>query len=207
MAIEAVVFDIGNVLVEWHPERAFDALIGVDRRRDLFAKVDLTAMNARVDLGEDIAAVVSEVADRHPEYRDDILLWNTHWVDMLTPDIPGTAKLLRALRKRGVPVFALSNFGISTLALADKIYPVLTEFDARYISGHMKVMKPDPTIYEVVERETGLEPASLLFTDDRGENIEAAEKRGWQGHLFDGPEGLSARLLVEGLLRAEDLAA
>ena len=49
-------------------------------------------------------------------------------------------------------------------------------------------------------------PGALLFTDDRRENIEAAEARGWQGHLFEGPEGWAGRLVSEGLLTAEEAA-
>jgi len=41
MAIEAVVFDIGNVLLEWYPEQFYDRKIGTDRRKQLFSEVDL----------------------------------------------------------------------------------------------------------------------------------------------------------------------
>ena len=61
-------------------------------------------------------------------------------------------------------------------------------------------------IYEAVEREVGLPPAALLFTDDREENVAAAAARGWATHLFRGPEGLARRLVAEGLL-SEDEAA
>ena len=67
MTIDAVVFDIGNVLVEWRPEDAFDRLIGEEKRRALFAAVDLDTMNARVDLGDEIADVVADCAAAHPE--------------------------------------------------------------------------------------------------------------------------------------------
>lgn len=205
--IKAVIFDIGNVLVEWHPERAFDRAIGRERREALFRDVDLGAMNERVDLGEDIADVVAQTAAAHPDYRDDILLWHSNWLDMLRPSIAGSVTLLRALRARGVTTFALSNFGTSTLALADTVYPELTEFDRRFVSGHLRMMKPDPAIYAHVETETGLPPETLLFTDDRPENIDAAGTRGWQTHLFEGPQGLADRLFAAGLLDASDIPA
>ena len=40
MSVKAVVFDIGNVLIEWQPERFYDAEIGRARRERLFAEVD-----------------------------------------------------------------------------------------------------------------------------------------------------------------------
>jgi 2-haloacid dehalogenase len=205
--IKAVVFDIGNVLVEWHPEAAFDRAIGEDRRRALFANVDLDAMNNRVDMGEEIADVVRETAQKHPGYHDDILLWHRNWLDMFRPPIPGTITLLRAVRAKGIPAFALSNFGTSTLALADKYYPVLTEFDRRFVSGHLKMMKPDPAIYAHVEAETGLAPEALLFTDDKADNIDAAAARGWETHLFESAQGLANKLFAEGVLHPSDIPA
>jgi len=203
--IRAVVFDIGNVLVEWHPERAFDRTIGPARREALFAGVDLDTMNARVDMGEEIADVVAETAAAHPEFSDDILLWHKNWLDMFWPAIPRSVTMLKALRARGVPVFALSNFGTSTLELSERYYPFLLDFDRRFVSGHLAMMKPDPALYAHVEAETGVAPEGLFFIDDRAENIAAADTRGWGTHLFDGPQGLADRMLAEGLLDASEV--
>jgi len=204
MPVEAVIFDIGNVLVEWHPTRMFDAVIGQQRRKALFADVDLDTMNDRVDMGEEIADVVRETALAYPDYHDDILLWHSNWLDMLQPDIPLSATLLRALRARGMAVHALSNFGTSTLALAERHFPVLTEFDSRFVSGHLAMMKPDPAIYAHVEAGVDVAPEALFFIDDRAANIAAAAERGWQTHLFETPEGLADRLIDEGLLSAAE---
>ena len=200
MAVEAVVFDIGNVLVEWNPERFFDAKIGEDRRKALFAAIDLHGMNDAVDRGGDLATVVQDEARKHPGWEAEVLMWRDHWLDMVGPAIDGSVAILRALRGKGVPVFALSNFGRGTFAMASPVYPFLTEIDRSYISGHMGVIKPDAEIYRRVEEDCGVAPDRLLFTDDRPDNIAAAESRGWQGHLFDGPDGFRARLVAEGLL-------
>jgi 2-haloacid dehalogenase len=205
--IGAVVFDIGNVLLRWDPEGFYDRVIGPDRRARLFAEVDLSGMNARVDLGESFAALVGETAAAHPDWAAEIAMWRDRWIEMAAPEIPETVAVLRALKARSVPVFALSNFGVETFALAETHYPWLNAFDRRYISGHLGVMKPDPTIYRIVEADCGIAPERLLFADDRADNIEAAEARGWQGHLFDGPEGWAARLVAEGLLTEEEARA
>lgn len=206
MSIRAVVFDIGNVLIEWAPERYFDRVLGEERRRALFAEVDLHAMNDRIDRGEDFREVVYATAELYPDWAEHIRHWHDNWLDLATPEIPGSVALLRRLRARGVPVFALTNFGIGTFDLAEPAYPFLTEFDRRYVSGHMKVIKPGHEIFEQVERDCGLPPESLLFTDDRDDNIATAAARGWQVHPFRGPEGWEDCLIGHGLLPARDTA-
>jgi 2-haloacid dehalogenase len=111
--------------------------------------------------------------------------------------------LLRALRTAGVPVYALTNFGIQTFDVAEPVYPFLGEFERRYISGHMGVIKPDADIYAQLEADVPEQPDTLLFADDRQENLDAAAARGWHTHLFDHPAGWADRLVAEGLLTQE----
>jgi 2-haloacid dehalogenase len=204
MIPQAVIFDIGNVLIEWQPERFYDSEIGEDRRRAMFAQIDLHAMNDLVDQGHHFTRTIYDWADRHPEWRNEIRMWHDRWLDLATPEIPHSIRLLRALRRRSVPVFALTNFGIESFDYAAQHYPVLAEFDRRYISGHMKVTKPDPRIYQMVEEDCGLAPGALIFADDRLENLEAAHERGWQVHHFRGSQGWAARLVDLGLLTEDE---
>ena len=206
MAVEAVVFDIGNVLIEWNPERLYDAVIGAPRRERMFAAVDLHGMNDRVDRGAVWADEVAATALAHPDWAPEIRLWHDRWIEMAGPVIPRSARLLEALRARGVPVFALSNFGRETWAHSLPHYPFLEAFDRAFVSGHLGLAKPDAAIYAAVEREGGVAPGALLFTDDRPENIAVAAARGWGTHLFEGPEGLADRLVAEGLLTAGEAA-
>jgi len=114
--------------------------------------------------------------------------------------------LMRALRSKNVPVFALTNFGVESFEYAETIYPFFKEFDRRYVSGNLKMMKPDAAIYQAVEDDCGLTGDRLLFADDRPANIKAARARGWQGHLFETPQGLGDELVARGLLSKEEAA-
>lgn len=198
--VQAVVFDIGNVLIEWQPERHYDRVIGPARRKAMFNAVDLHAMNDLVDRGEPFKETVYAAAEALPDFGDDIRRWHADWLQMASPAIPHSVALLRALRAKGVPVFALSNFGVETFAIAEVEYPFLKEFDRRYISGHMRMVKPFADIYAALEADCGLDPAGLLFADDRADNIAAAQARGWQTHLFIDPQGWADRLVAEGLI-------
>lgn len=200
MSIDAVVFDLGRVLIDWQPEAFYDRRIGADRRAALFSEVDLHGMNVSVDLGADFEAAVEALAAQHPEWADEIRFWRSHWLEMASPEIPGSVRLLKALKARGVPVLALTNFGAETFAMASAAYPFFGLFDRAYVSAHLGVIKPDPAIYAALEDDSGVVPDRLLFTDDKPENVAAAAARGWQTHHFTGPEGWAARLVEAGLL-------
>lgn len=202
----AVVFDIGNVLIEWNPERFYDSRLGPAGRARMFAEVDLHAMNDRIDAGAPFRATVYETADANPAWSEQIRWWYDHWIDMASPRIEHSITLLRRLRQKGVPVFALTNFGIDSFAYAQTQYDFLSEFDRAYVSGHMGVIKPDPAIYAMVEQDCGLAPDALIFTDDRACNIAAAHAAGWRTHHFTGPAGWAARLVAEGLLTKDEAA-
>ena len=204
MTINAVIFDIGNVLIEWKPERHYDAVIGEERRRAMFAEVDLHGMNDVVDRGGHFTETIYDWAEKYPEWRAEIRMWHDQWLKLATPAIPLSVRLMRALKARGTPVFILSNIGVQTWDIACEAYPYLTEFDHAYVSGHMQMAKPDAEIYAAVEDHCGLAPGSLLFADDRGDNIATAAARGWQTHLFTTPDGWAQRLVSEGLLTAEE---
>ena len=205
MQVEAVVFDIGNVLIGWQPERYFDTHIGESRRTALFETVDIHAMMVRIDKGGVFGDVVEETALAHPDWTEEVRWVRDHWNDVAGPEISLSVRLLRALRAKGLPVFALSNFGKENFPMTEAEYPFLREFDRRYISGEMRMVKPDDEIYAAVETDCGFAPHTLLFADDRQENIEAAAARGWQTHLFAAPEAFADDLVARGLLTPDDL--
>lgn len=204
MTVDIVVFDIGNVLIEWQPERHYDAIIGEARRKEMFAAVDLHAINDDVDRGAPFRATIEKAASEYPEFKDEILMWYFDWIKMAAPAIPHSVALLRALRVKGVRVVALSNFGIESFEFAETKYPFLTEFDKTYVSGRMGCVKPHRLIYEMLEAGEQAQGGRLLFADDRQDNIDMAASRGWQTHLFEGPQGWAKRLVDEGLLTIEE---
>lgn len=204
MTITAVIHDIGRVLIGWDPEGFYDRTIGPDRRRALFAQVDLHGMNLRVDGGAPIGPSVAALADRHPDWANEITLWHSHWSQMVGPPIDRSVRCLRALTARGVKVHALTNFGAETFEIALDLFPFLQLFDQRFVSARLGLLKPDAAIYAAVEQATGLAPAQMLFVDDSPANVAAAAARGWQVHHFTDPAGWADRLVAEGLLTGQE---
>jgi 2-haloacid dehalogenase len=197
---KAVVFDIGRVLVEWDPARLYARRIpDAAERAALWSRVDFDGMNLAGDRDGSLAEAVEALAARHPADAAHIRAWRAQWREMIGSEMVGTVALLRALRGRGVPVHALSNFAADTYAEARELFPVLREFDLEVISGREGAVKPDPAIYGILEARAGLSGPDLFFTDDRADNIAAARARGWRAHLFEGADGLAAALRAEGL--------
>jgi 2-haloacid dehalogenase len=204
LKVEAVIFDIGNVLVGWQPEAFYDRAIGPTRRRALFDAVDLHRMNEAVDAGALFRETIYDWAERHPDWATEIRWWYDRWDELASPRIEGSIALQRALRRKGVPVFALTNFGKYSYDEAVPKLDFLSEFDRAYVSGRMGVIKPDPRIYAMVEQDCGIAPQALLFADDRADNIAAAAARGWKTHQFESWQGWARRLVAEGLLTGEE---
>jgi 2-haloacid dehalogenase len=197
---QAVIFDLGNVLTRWQPEAFYDRVIGEAQRRALFGAVDLHGMNMLIDAGALFRETIYDWAERTPDWAPEIRMWYDRWIELASPRIEGSIALQRALRAKGVAVFMLSNASAIAFEEALPKMDFLRDFDRSYVSGRMGVVKPDPRIYEMVERDCGLAPQSLLFADDRAENIVAAARRGWRVHQFESWQGWAERLVAEGLL-------
>lgn len=206
MAPQTVVFDIGRVLITWNPAGFYDRQIGAEARARLFHDVPLEAANLNIDRGAPFRDTIHALADEHPDWADAIRLWHDRWLEMASPEIPDSVALLRRLQAKGVPCWALSNFGEETFDIAVGAYPFLSDFDGRVISGHIGAIKPEPEIYETLELATGLSGGQLFFTDDRPENIAAAQARGWHTHLFQGAAGLAGALQDHGFLNETEVA-
>ncbi len=202
---QAVIFDIGNVLIEWHPERFYDGRIGAERRVAFMDQVPIHAANLAIDAGAPFRQTLVDLAADYPAWAVEIMWWHDDWRLMVDPVITRSVAMLRALRKRGVAVFALTNFGAETFDYALTQFDFLNEFDRAYVSGKLGLIKPDPALYAYVEGDCGIAPDRLLFVDDRPENIVAAARRGWRVHQFESASGFAARLVAEGLLQEADL--
>jgi 2-haloacid dehalogenase len=119
---------------------------------------------------------------------------------MLREEIGETVAILRALRERGTRLFALTNWSAETFPIARARFPFLGWFEDIVVSGEVGMAKPDPRIFALTIRRTGLDPTATLFTDDSPRNIESARASGLHAELFRDPAGLRATLREAGLL-------
>lgn len=198
---QAVVFDVGRVLIEWDLRHLFAPLIDDPGELDWFlAHVVTEQWHAQHDAGRPLAAMIAERKALFPGHAALIDTYRERFLDSIPGPVPGTFALVERLAARGVPLFALTNFGAEFWPLYRAREPRLRHFADIVVSGDEGCLKPDPRIYAIAERRFGHPPAALLFVDDRPENCAAAAARGWHTHRFTGAPELAARLVAEGLL-------
>ncbi len=199
--IKAVLFDVGNVLITWHPENLFRKIIADDARRAFFLETVVPMdWHMNHDAGVTFAENRKGPLERFPEFADEIHAFDVRFGEMLGEPIAETLAVVEELHARDVPLYALTNMPQEKAQMVFDRIPVWSRIRDVVISGDEKIMKPDPAIYELALRRMGLSAPEVFFTDDSAANIEAARKMGFVTHLFDRPETLRPALVAAGVL-------
>jgi 2-haloacid dehalogenase len=199
---EAVLWDLGGVLLDWDPRHLYRKLFGADvaAMDDFLAHVCTPAWHAQQDLGKATAQACAELAAEHPGQAEMINAWAERNEEMVAGAIDGSVKVLAELRAGGVACYALSNMEKESWQRRLQLYDFLSWFDGWFISSFEGVMKPDPQYFRRALSRFGLRPGDCLFIDDRAQNIEVARSLGIPTALFRSPEKLRGDLMARGLL-------
>lgn len=198
---EAVIFDLGNVLIRWIPQDAVAVALGPDKAREFVhhPEFDFFAWNLTNDAGRTPAQAVADVRARFPELEPAAQAYIDNFTASLSP-IKGSIEVLRELDRAGVPLVALTNWNADLFALAEQQYDFLEIFEDIVVSGEEGVVKPDPEIWEVLAERTdhigGID--DFLFIDDSIVNVQSAVEAGIDAVQFTGPEDLRQDLVARG---------
>ena len=201
MATKAAVFDLGGVLIDWDPRYLYRKLLADEAAVEEFlATVCTPEWNAEQDRGRPFAEGVAELVERHPVHAAAITAYHERWTEMLGGDIAGTVELLDELRDTGVPLYALTNWSAETFGIARERYRFLEWFDGVLVSGEERMVKPDPSIFQLLLDRFGLDPGAAFYVDDSPANVAAASELGFDAVRFTGPGQLRRDLGLRGLL-------
>lgn len=198
---QAVVFDVGRVLVQWQLRALFEKLIDDERELDWFLSHVVTEeWHFQSDRGRPLGEMVAERCEQFPEHADLVRAYAARFNETIPGPVEGSFAIVERLHAAGVPLFGLTNFGHEFWQGFRASQPIFDLFEDVIVSGTEKVAKPDPRIYEIVEERSGRSGKQLFFTDDNPDNIAAARARGWIAHLFTDAPALEAELAAHGLL-------
>lgn len=188
-----IIFDFGNVLVRWEPERVYLPYFDNDEAKYWYfwRHVCGRQWRDRIDAGEDEQECIRELQSQYPEYAEPIAMYWDRWDEMLPGEVPGMRELIQRLKASGkYAIYGLSNWSMETFPQARKRFEVLQQIDNYVVSGDVKLIKPDPRIFELLLDRFGLKAEDCTFVDDNPDNVDAAKKLGMQGVVFKGVESL-----------------
>lgn len=198
---DAVVFDLGGVLIDWDPRYLYRQLFDDKREMERFlAEVCSPTWNLEQDRGRPIAEATALLRDAHPHHAEHIDAYYGRWTEMLAGPIEGTVAILRELCERQVRLLALTNWSAETFPYAEERFDFLSLFEGIVVSGREGFVKPDPALFALLVARHGLEPARTVFVDDSARNVEGARKAGFDGVVFSSPEAFRLELQARGLL-------
>ena len=200
--LDAVLFDLGKVLLDWDPRYFYRDVFGGDERalERFVAEVVTSEWLRELDTGTPVDRAIAEHQQRYPEYAEMIAMWPQGWPHMLRGEIAGSVEILNELRARGMRLYSLTNFSTETFPIARSRFPFLSWFEDVVMSGEFGVTKPDPRIYRIAIERCHLAPGRTVFVDDLPANVEAAREHGFHALHFTGPEKLRADLRALGAL-------
>jgi glucose-1-phosphatase len=197
--IDAVIFDLGNVLLAFDESRAVGRLAactGKTRQQiDEYARG--TPHITELALGKVTKLrffhTVAKDLAFDGTYAEFALLWS----DIFTPIDPMVA-LAESLKNR-LPRLILSNTNAIHMDYVFEHYPFLQDFDAHVLSHEVGLLKPDPAIFQRALRTSGLTASRTVFLDDIAANAEAARHVGMQAIHYQNPDQARAELTKLGV--------
>ncbi|HEX6268642.1 MAG TPA: HAD family phosphatase [Anaerolineales bacterium] len=194
--IKAIIFDFGNVLLEWDPRNVYKRYFPNDpeEMEHFLKEIGFMDWNLQQDKGRPFAEGVAVLSEEFPHHSHLIQAYHDHWIDSVGESITGTVQILKQLKQAGYLLYGLSNWSAETFPYAREKYDFFDLFDDMVISGEVGHVKPDPEIFQILLDKIGRPAPECLLIDDSLPNIKQANKMGFVTIHFESPEQLEKEL-------------
>jgi putative hydrolase of the HAD superfamily len=200
VAIEAILFDLGKVLIDFDFERGMQRFAA----NSTFTRAEFEKRLFDQDWIRPYERGEISTADFHQHLRRNAGLgmsleeFYKAWSAIFLPDPIVPLTLLAQLKAR-YPLILVSNTNELHADFISREYEIFDHFSVKIFSHEVGSLKPDRKIYDAAIAAAGKPPETLFFTDDRQENIDAALKMGIRTHLFRSVSGLVEALKNHGV--------
>lgn len=183
--INAIVFDIGRVLVAWDWQSYLQSFGFSEQKTEKLAKAVFQNESWKeTDRGvwsdeEILQSFIKEA----PEYEEDI---RNIWIhmDRCVRKYDYTDTWIRELKEKGYQVYYLSNYGRTLRESTKEALSFTNECNGGIFSYEIQTIKPEQAIYKALVEKYSLVPSQCVFLDDMPQNVEAARKYGLHGIQF-----------------------
>lgn len=192
--IKNVIFDLGRVLIDWNPMGYLKKNVGDSSKIEKMFKAIFDSEEwLKLDRGTISESEAIEIfKERCPDCHWEIEKMFENILELIPP-LEKNVPILEAVAKK-YNTYILSNFGYGTFAKVYEKYHWFKLFDGKVVSSHVKLLKPEKEIYELLLKKYNLKAEESIFIDDTLVNIKACEELGIKGIHYTGERELEELL-------------
>lgn len=186
MKYKNIIFDFGNVLAAFKEEELSHRFCTTEANNRLFKKLVFDNWQSLDEGSVELSDYIETALSQTPEHlKTDISNYFNTWYKHLIP-LTDTWDFVKELKEAGYSVYILSNAPVQFAEHAAECYGVVKEFDGIVFSAPIRLVKPEPEIYQYLFNTYHLKPEECFFIDDKPSNIEAGKALGMNGIIFTG---------------------
>jgi putative hydrolase of the HAD superfamily len=177
--IRNLVFDLGNVLVNFDGRKAMHTLVQNEEKEKELLPLIFKGQWAAYDRGDlSVDELMASLKQKRPDFSKEIERFCKGWTALIVPQA-GNVPLLLQKKAEGYGIYILSNLPLEAYQ-AIEATGLLDLADGGIYSYQEHLAKPEEDIYRLLESRFGLKLEETLFFDDRLENVQAARQLGMQ---------------------------
>ena len=185
--IKNIVFDMGNVLLNYNPQVPLDLFCSSEAEKNTIRKELFEGAEwVEGDLGNITNEEKYErIRARIPQPMHEALKRCVYEWHICMEPLPGAKEFCGYLKGKGYALYVLSNASDDFYGYFPRFAP-LSYFDGIVVSADVHMIKPDGRIYAYLLNQYGIKPQECLFIDDLERNVEAAKGAGLAAEGFLG---------------------
>lgn len=185
MGVKNIIFDVGNVLLAWDPERiiqeAFRNTAWLEKiSPQIFRSSHWWAFDQGLVTEEEVKKLIQAQYELPWDLTEHLFLTAKKSLSPKTDSI----QLLQELHEQGLNIYCLTNMSEEFFQYLSKAHDFWGMFKHITVSARVKLLKPDPEIYQYVLDHNHLMAHETVLIDDMKDNIDSARAMGLKGIQF-----------------------